>query len=157
MKRYIIAVVALVLSAAAMMAQTVEHSLVVNKKSGETVEYKFKNDPKVSFVEQDMVITTGTDNVHHPIADLQNLTFSKTVGLDNVTDKKADIIVTFTGETIIFEGLDEGMVLAIFSLDGKKLADGRADSDGRATVAISDLEAGVYVASSPIHSFKFVK
>ena len=54
MKRIILAA-ALALSSVAMFAEGFAHSLIVSKKSGETVEYKFEADPRVSFDAGDML------------------------------------------------------------------------------------------------------
>ena len=84
MKRIILAA-ALALSSVAMFAEGFAHSLIVSKKSGETVEYKFEADPRVSFDSGDMVIATGQQQVRHAISDLEKLSFTKTVGIDKVT------------------------------------------------------------------------
>lgn len=104
MKRIILAA-ALALSSVAMFAEGFAHSLIVSKKSGETVEYKFEADPRVSFDAGDMVIATGQQQVRHAIADLEKLSFTKTVGIDKVEANKSDISVAVTSSYVEVEGI----------------------------------------------------
>ena len=145
------------LAAIGASAENFAHSLIVNKKSGESVEYKFEADPKVTFDAEDMVITTGDATVRHAIIDLENLKFTKTVGLDKVEASKAEISVAVTASYVSVQGLEAGARLAVYALDGRPMADAAADASGTATVNISNLSAGIYVAAADAHSFKFVK
>ena len=148
---------ALALSSLAMMAESYAHSLIVNKKSGETVEYKFEADPKVTFDAADMVITTGDAQVRHAIADLEKLSFTKTVGIEQVEANKSDIRVAVTSSQVTVEGLTPGMNVSIYSIDGRAVANAVADTQGTVQVSIDNLPAGIYVAASEAHSFKFAK
>lgn len=156
MKKFILAA-ALALTSVAMFAESFAHSLIVNKKSGETVEYKFEADPQVTFDAGDMVIATGEQQVRHAIADLEKLTFSKVVGLDKVEANNSDIRVAVTSSYVSVEGIAPGMVLSIYSLDGRSLTSAPADAQGSVQIGIDQLAPGIYVAASEAHSFKFVK
>jgi hypothetical protein len=156
MKKFILAA-ALALTSVAMFAESFAHSLIVNKKSGETVEYKFETDPQVTFDAGDMVIATGEQQVRHAIADLEKLTFSKVVGLDKVEANNSDIRVAVTSSYVSVEGIAPGMVLSIYSLDGRSLTSATADAQGSVQIGIDQLAPGIYVAASEAHSFKFVK
>lgn len=147
----------MVLSSVAMFAEGFAYSLIVNKKSGETVEYKFEADPRVTFDAGDMVIATGEQQVRHAITDLEKLTFTKTVGIEKVDANKSDIRVAVTSTYIAVEGLVPGSVLTVYSLEGRNVASAVADAQGAAQAAISDLAPGIYVAACEAHSFKFVK
>lgn len=156
MKRIILAA-ALALSSVAMFAEGFAHSLIVSKKSGETVEYKFEADPRVSFDAGDMVIATGQQQVRHAIADLEKLSFTKTVGIDKVEANKSDISVAVTSSYVEVEGIAPGTVLTVYSLEGRNVASAVADAQGTAQASIANLAPGIYVAACEAHSFKFVK
>lgn len=145
------------LAAIGASAENFAHSLIVNKKSGESVEYKFEADPRVTFDAEDMVISTGDATVRHAIADLEKLTFTKTVGLDKVEASNVGISVAVTASYVSVKGLESGARLSVYALDGRFMADAVADASGAVTVNITNLSAGIYVAASDAHSFKFVK
>ena len=133
------------------------HSLIVNLKSGDKVEYKFEADPQVSFSGADMVIKAGDQTVKHAIPDLENLTFTKTVGINDARADKAEIAVSVSKNEVIVEGLQPGMTLSVYTADGRRAASATAAADGSARLSTDGLAPGVYVASTPLNSFKFAK
>ena len=104
-----------------------------------------------------MVIATGQQQVRHAIADLEKLSFTKTVGIDKVEANKSDISVAVTSSYVEVEGIAPGAVLTVYSLEGRNVASAVADAQGTAQASIANLAPGIYVAACEAHSFKFVK
>ena len=90
-----------------------------------------------------MVIATGQQQVRHAIADLEKLSFTKTVGIDKVEANKSDISVAVTSSYVEVEGIAPGAVLTVYSLEGRNVASAVADGTGHSP--------GIHSQSCPRH------
>lgn len=151
---------ALAVMAAGALAAKYSHAFVINLKSGTTVEYQFSEQPVATFVGDDMSIQTkGGEKLLQPIAEITNITFvaTETGGIDGVAATGSDVVVRFDGSVLHISGLEAGSDVRVFTVGGTMCRSAVADEAGILTVAVGDLNAGVYVVASKEHSFKFVK
>ena len=160
MKKIMTVLAALAIGVAAQAAEYT-YSVFVNQKNGESVEYKFANDPVASFDGENLVMNVpneeGTENLHiaYPIADIVNLTFER--GESAVKGVKADMTVSVSRDMVRLSGLKAGTRVAIYDLAGRSVAEGNADASGSFAAAISQLQKGVYVVNAGKNSFKFIR
>ncbi len=162
MKKIIILLCAIITAAAAQAATLYDYSLVITKKSGEAVTYMFRNQPVATFEGTDMAITETAVNgakVLYPMTDIEKMTFSKAErsGVETVVSGENTAAFAIDATSITASGLKPEAGLTIFSLDGKKMADAKADADGAATIDISGLAPGAYIVATAGNSFKFIK
>lgn len=160
MKKYIIAAAAALMAMGAQAVESVAHTLVITKKSGETVEYKFADRPVATFAGEDMTITlalTG-QSFAYPMAQVATLTVTpQTLGVDDAALASTAVTFEYDGTTLTCRGLSAGATVALYNLGGTALASTAAASDGTATIDLSNLAKGVYVISAGAESFKFIK
>lgn len=157
MKKYIIAAfmaVAAVFGAAASEG----YSLLVNTKDGNVVKYAFEYTPEVTFDGDEMVVIDEdlAEGMRFNIADILNLSIEKpTVGVENVT--KADLTVAVTKQSLSVSGLKEGAIVCIYNMSGARVASAVAGNDGSVTIAVDNLGSGVFAATMPGNTFKFIR
>lgn len=160
MKKFIIAIAAVLATATSASAFEYLYSVEVNKTDGTKVAYKFSQNPVVTVEGDDMKMTYdgGTQSVLYPFAEVVNLTFSKTEnsGVDNVG---VDGTVSFavTRDALEATGLAEGTAVTIYDTAGAMRAQGNADADGSLTLPLGSLGQGVYVVKAGNNSFKFIR
>ncbi|MCM1006048.1 MAG: hypothetical protein NC402_07115 [Prevotella sp.] len=77
-------------------------------------------------------------------------------GIDAVTSNTA-ANVSITDEYVKVSGLNAGAVVNIYNVTGAIVATGAADADGNAYIALEGLGNGVFVATMPGTTFKFVR
>lgn len=164
MKKILISAMLCIAGVACALAQhsnVGRHILVVTTTSGEPVEFAFQTDPVATIEGSDLVITDiNDDRVLYPIADLVNLTFKKDPKYNQVEGLQADasgVRVSLGREAVAISGLELGAPVALYSLDGAKVASAIAGPDGSLSIAIQGLAKGVYTVAIPNHSFKFIK
>ena len=159
MKKYIVSAmmaVAAVFGAAAQNSN--DYALQVNTKDGNVVEYAFEYTPEVTFDGDEMLVTDEDMAVEmrFNMADILNLTIKKpAVGVADVA--KADMTIAVTKQTLSVNGLDEGAVVSIYNMSGALVASAAAGNDGAVVIAIDGLGTGVFVATMPGNSFKFIR
>lgn len=154
MKKIIMTAAAALLATAA--AQADYTAFYVNTNEGKEIEFRFDMGPVATFEENNLVITDDAgDKVMYDMKDVSSITFKTISGVGEI--KEGRVSVTVGKFALVAEGLEEGETVAIYTLSGSRVAEGRADSEGRVEIAVSELEKGVYIVNAPGHSFKFVK
>lgn len=160
MKKISILAVALAASVFGAFAAGYTHSLLVNYKSGNVVEFQFEDEPKMVFVDDGVEITAkgSGDYLLESVADIRNLTFSEkeSLGVGNLKDSK-HVVVTYDGDILSMKGLSKNAPLYIYSATGTLCEKAVADGDGTISLYLHRLPTGVYVAATQEHTFKFVK
>lgn len=159
MKKTLIAALALASAASAFAAIPFDHAIVVNKKSGDSVEHSFADTPAATIEGNEIVFTVSGAKVSYPISDVANFTFKKTEhnGVDEISGTTAKATFGIDATTLYADGLTPGDELAVFSSDGKKISSAKADADGEALIEIGHLAPGAYIAAAANNSFKFIK
>ncbi|MCM1006046.1 MAG: hypothetical protein NC548_57830 [Lachnospiraceae bacterium] len=159
MKKYILSAFAAIALAFTASAADYDYTLLVNTKEGNVVEFEFKYYPVATFEGDEVVITDdhNLEAMRYDMADIANFTFKKTVsGIDEVTPDSA-VKVRITKEYMKVSGLKAGAVVNIHDIAGAKVAGGTADADGNVHIALEGLGSGVFVASMPGTTFKFIR
>lgn len=160
MKKISLLAVALAAATFGALASGYTHSLLVNYKSGDVVEFQFEDEPKMVFVDDEIEITANGNEGYllQPIANIQNLTFSqKEAGVEGLKADGKHIVVTCNGKMLTMKGLNANAPLSIYSVSGMLCEKAVADGDGAISLSLHRLPAGVYVAATPEYTFKFVK
>lgn len=162
MKKILLAVAALLVSAFAVNAAGIEYAytLVVNKTDGTKIEYKFAEMPVVQTQGDDIKITLGMtqQSVLYPMADVNNFTFDReTNGINDVIGDETRVSFGLTANTLEAAGLAPGTIVAVYNASGSMVARGTCDADGVASISIASLAKGVYVVSAGSNSFKFIR
>lgn len=158
MKKYILAAAAALAMSATGFAQTYYLQVNLNDAS-EPIEYGFSQMPVATFADDELVIKAETDvEARYKMEAVKNLTIrADYTGVKEVTDGAAALTVFLTSTELTVGGLNESDRLEIYDIAGRMATRVYADAAGQAVASIAGLTPGVYVASTPRHSFKFIK
>lgn len=159
MKKYIIAAM---MAVAAVFAASAEndngYSLLVNTNNGNVVEYEFEYCPVATFDGDEVVISDElhAESMRYDMADIVSFTIKKpTVGVSEISE--ANLKVAVTKDTLSVSGLAQGAPVNVYNLAGAMVASAVAGNDGSVRIDVSRLGAGVFVATMPGNSFKFIR
>lgn len=160
MKKYIYAAILAVVAAFTASAQdNKDYYLLVNTNDGNTVEFAFDYYPVATFEGDEMVITDEqhAESIRYDMGDIANLQITgKSNAVDNIADGQL-LKVSVTKQNVSISGLEEGAAVNIHDMSGKLVASATAGSDGAVVIAVDGLGSGVFVASMPGNTFKFIR
>lgn len=160
MKKHIFAtLIALALAPSALLQASNSYTLLVNTTDGNTVEYDFEYLPVATFEGDVMIITDdrSKEGMRYAMDNVINMTFkSEEAGVKEINEKNHIKISTSNG-VLNVSGLDAGVNLVICDASGKIVTSAFADDAGSVSINIANLGKGVYVVSTPKHSFKFIR
>lgn len=141
---------ALLLPMLAMGADDAEilNALRLHKASGEEVTILLKERPVVTFVSNDLVVTTQSNEVSYPSADIMKFTYEAVEYSDGLSH---------LGDELQVAHLTPATEVAVYTLDGKCVATATTDAKGAASISLSGQPAAVYVVKTSSVTFKIRK
>lgn len=164
MKKIFMAAMALVVSAAASAVTNYNHAVVINLKDGTTAKHLFSTNPQMIFDGATMYLgvtneDATTASYAFQLDDIDAITYSSEAGSMGIGDVEASSTATiaFDGDRLVCAGFAPAAPVALYSVGGMQLYAGAADNDGHASIDLSQLQAGTYVAAVGSKSFKFIK
>ena len=151
---------ALLLSALAGWAASGTYvAMKIHCKSGADVIILLDNRPKVTFDKNDLVIATQTQVVNYPAEEVLKFTYldkdENPVYIDNVT--RSGMVFSFDDGKLLVQHLDPNAAVTVCAVDGKILASGQSDAQGRVSLTLPEVPGGVYVVQTPSVTFKLRK
>ena len=128
------------------------NALRLHKASGEEVTILLKERPVVTFVSNDLVVTTQSNEVSYPSADIMKFTY-EAVEYSGVNGS----LISFLGDELQVAHLAAATEVAVYTLDGKCVATATTDAKGAASISLSGQPAAVYVVKTSSVTFKIRK
>lgn len=98
----------------------------------------------------------GTTVATHKTADIDKIELTADVTAINTPSKVQAVTIRYNGTSITASGMTNGHVLTVYATSGAVVAKAKA-RDGKATINVSDLGAGVYVVKTDGQTLKMVK
>lgn len=98
----------------------------------------------------------GTTVATHNMADIDKIELTADVTAINTPSKVQAVTIRYNGTSITASGMTNGHVLTVYATSGAVVAKAKA-RDGKATINVSDLGAGVYVVKTDGQTLKMVK
>lgn len=155
MKRLLLSIV---LFGSALFVSAIElNALILHMKSGKQVTCFLKEQPKVSFVENDLIINTDFGETCYQIGDIVKFTYSY-VDPNHIDDILAsNICFNFDGQTLSAKNLEPSSNVSIFSIDGILLRSANVSDNGEITVDIPLTSGSVIIVKTSELNFKVRK
>lgn len=155
MKRLLLSIV---LFGSALFVSAIElNALILHMKSGKQVTCFLKEQPKVSFVENDLIINTDFGETCYQIGDIVKFTYSY-VDPNHIDDILAsNICFNFDGQTLSAKNLEPSSNVSIFSIDGILLRSAKVADNGEITVDIPLTSGSVIIVKTSELNFKVRK
>ncbi len=131
--------------------------LVVWHKNGQKIYYDLAENPKTTFSGTEIVITTNDISISYPLEQVLRYTYElQTSDIDNI-DRPKPTRVSQNGNRLVFENLEAGTEIQLFSTDGKLLAAQTANGSHAVTVSLASYPPGVYVVKANGATYKMMK
>ena len=155
MKRLLLSIV---LFGSAMFVSAIElNALILHMKSGKQVTCFLKEQPKVSFVENDLIINTDFGETCYQVGDIVKFTYSY-VDPNHIDDILAsNICFNFDGQTLSAKNLEPSSNVSIFSIDGILLRSAKVADNGEISVDIPLPSGSVIIVKTSELNFKVRK
>lgn len=155
MKRLLLSIV---LFGSAMFVSAIElNALILHMKSGKQVTCFLKEQPKVSFVENDLIINTDLGETCYQVGDIVKFTYSY-VDPNHIDDILAsNICFNFDGQTLSAKNLEPSSNVSIFSIDGILLRSAKVADNGEISVDIPLTSGSVIIVKTSELNFKVRK
>ena len=155
MKRLLLSIV---LFGSAMFVSAIElNALILHMKSGKQVTCFLKEQPKVSFVENDLIINTDFGETCYQVGDIVKFTYSY-VDPNHIDDILAsNICFNFDGQTLSAKNLEPSSKVSIFSIDGILLRSAKVADNGEISVDIPLTSGSVIIVKTSELNFKVRK
>lgn len=139
-------------------AQNDTQRLVVWLKSGEKVYFDLTEEPRTTFEEGKLVITTNLTTVYYLLENVQRYTHEGAMtNIEASTLRPGELVYMQNNDEMAFEGLPDGAVLDLYSIDGRKLNTTRANTGKRTVVSLAGFPTGTYILKCGDVTYKFVK
>ena len=137
-----------------------QNAVAIHQVDGQVATFAFTEKPVVTYSGNDLVLTTTKTSVQYPIYKLKKIDFDVSIddltGIEDVKEKP-DVQFSFRDGSISIRGGEAGSQVYIYNIKGMKVRQYRLDSDGNATIPLSDLSKDFYVVKSKSFTFKFRK
>lgn len=145
-KNIILAIAATLTAMAAHAGNDTKTALVIELAAGDTATFVLDEQPKLTFSDTSLYITSATYEAEYALNDLHRYSFRQ-VQSSGITATEAgrDGNLRQNGGTVTISGMAPGTAVKVYSTGGVAVSSASADSGGRVTVDIAPLPAGVYI------------
>lgn len=132
------------------------NALIIWAKDGTQVAYALNEEPKVTFTENSMVISSKGIEVDYPLQDMARFTYGNEVNavIDLKTDKSP---FKLDGESLLFLALRPNSTVSVYSQNGTLVSQKTVRQGGEYVFPIGNLANGVYVVKVNGVTYKFLK
>lgn len=133
-------------------------TLVFEMIDGQQVNYVLNEEPRISFADNEVVITTNEQmNVRLSFSNIRKYYFVNTsTGIvSNFTQNK--LFVSIDNGRIMISNAPESSELHVYKADGFEVYRHRVGVDGKVSLVLDEYESGVYVIKIGSFSYKFAK
>jgi hypothetical protein len=139
------------------MADEPKTQLVVWAKDGTKVAYALAENPKVTFTETDLVITTKGVEVNYALVNMARFTYENEIVTAVTNLQTGALSLKLDGESLLFPALSANSTVSLYSLNGTLIFSKTVRKAGEYTFPLSGLNTGVYVVTVNGLTYKIVK
>lgn len=130
--------------------------LFVWSKDGTKVAYALLERPKITFVDNELVVTTNSIEVKYNLDNMSRFTY-ESGDITGITDLKTERPFSIQDEALIFPMLSANSTVGIYSLNGSMIFKKTIRTVGEYAFSLSNITPGVYVISVNGLTYKIVK
>lgn len=139
------------------MADEPKTQLVVWAKDGSHVAYALVEEPKVTFTETDLVITTNSVEVSYSLANMVRFTYETNENAAVKNIKTDEVFFKLDGESLLFPALSAKSTVQLCALNGTLVFKKTVQTAGEYSFPLAYLPAGVYMVTVNGITYKIVK
>lgn len=143
-------------SAVLTMAKEPITRLVIWSKDGTKVVYALAEKPKMTFVENELVVKTNNIEVNYNLDNMSRFTYDSG-DITGITNLKTERPFSIQGEALIFPTLSANSTISIYSLNGSIVFKKKVRNIGEYAFPLSSIAAGIYMVNVNGLTYKIVK
>lgn len=138
-------------------ADDAAQQLVITSKDGKTVIYAFNEEPKVSFTDTELVVTSKDATVSYPLSSMALITYKlgAATGITNIATDETTF--RMDGSALVFPSLAAGSKVTVSTTAGAVVLSKKISTAGKYSFPLSELANGVYMVSVNGQTYKIVK
>lgn len=139
-------------------ADITPNTLTVWAKDGSKVSYALSQRPRVTFSGEDLIISSGDNEVKYPLYQMSRFTFESTSGIDMV-DAEGDNVkpFEFNGDEMLFPAIEKDYQVSICAIDGKVIINREVKSGTTLRIPLDSLNSGIYLVNVSGITYKVIK
>ena len=135
-----------------------QQRLIVWMKDGQKVYFDLVEEPETTFENGLLFIKTARTTVSYQLENVLRYTYEGEMPVvDGLKLKPGEMRFVQGKEQMNFDGLADGTLLEVYTLDGKKLQEQKARSGQRTVVSFANRPAGTYIVKVGDTTYKFLK
>ena len=123
---------------------------------GQIVSINLNEEPRTTYNEGKLVITTTKTTITYPLENVKRYTYVSSANSIN-TPNTTGTTFSADGETLTFTGLKTDTSIMLYNVAGRLLHSITPDSAGHAVVSVSRLPKGVYIVKMNDATYKITK
>ena len=127
------------------------------KTDGQKVTVLLDEQPKVTFTDEEMRVTTRTHEWAFPAGDVERFTYEWAAPTKIDAPGLREVCFHLSDGRLLLSALPANSPVEVYALDGKKQLDATAGEAGDATADMRPLPAGLYVIKTAVGNFKIRK
>ena len=132
--------------------------LVVWQKSGQKAFFDLTDKPETTFEDGQLVIKTSKTTVFYLLENVLRYTYEGEMPfVDGLKLNPGEMRFMQGKDNMSFDGLTDGTIIEVFSLDGKKLQSQTARGGQRTVVSLASQPVGTYVVKVGDATYKFLR
>ena len=139
-------------------AQNTVSGIIVELSSGQKVEYRLADNPKLVFDGQTVTLTTDKVRVEYKPTELAKVTpveLEKTTGIEQIETETGAI--KLESDFVRLSGFAAGETVRVSSISGSQTAAYQIASDGSLVIPLSSLPSGITVIKVNQQSIKIIR
>ena len=131
--------------------------LVIWQRTGEKVYYDLAENPRTTFEEGNIVITTSGLSITYPREKVLRYTYEiQSTGVES-DETFAPVRVSQQGNDLIFDNLQESTLIQIFTTDGKLMVTQKVADNHSVKISLATYPVGIYLVKVNDATYKMMK
>ena len=127
-------------------------------KGGQKIYHDLNDQPETTFSDGMLWLKTEKVSVSYPLTDVLRYTFEGAMtAIETPLVRPGEMRFSQNNEAMAFDGLPDGTVLEVYSLDGKKISSVKAQGGQQTIISLAKHPAGTYIVKMGDAAFKFLK
>ena len=142
----------LLLTATVIRASDVQYLTIMVQ--GKPVSFALSDKPVITYQNNQLVVTTAEETVEISVAEISGTGFSETsTAIRNLMSGGKPQVEC---GRVCFSDLTPGTSVQVFTIDGRSVAEAKADADGTALVSLSEFPKGTYLLKTGRQTIKMI-
>lgn len=130
------------------------NAIYLHLATGNQVTCQLEDKPVVTFVDENIVINSHMGTIAYKSADVTKLTYGYIAPAAVKSAKFDGTLFSLNDNVLNAKNLAPNSTVTIFSIEGKKISESKANSHGSVTLSLPSQTGATYIVSTSVANFK---